>query len=256
MSRRQSPSDTGVGTLDFPRSRFAHSESNAAVPSAPFSLLPFLSPFLVSVTGGLRMEGAPSPVAGPRSPRSPDAAASPFLLPGLKLISLCLTSLHSFGAAFLMMGIPVGPVPVQPTAGMGLLTQTPQALIQVRRGLCCWQVWAGHPACFPKPRVSSPNIAGSHGAAVGECQSRLGEMYPVSVTSPIQACCIYAVIFQLVSRKCLYMELPTADSRELLVLFIITVIVLMRRVAGPAVTSCSWPVGQIHHGAGADQLGT
>lgn len=68
-------------------------------------------------------------------------------------------------------------------------------------------------------------------------------MYPVSVTSPIQACCIYAVIFQLVSRKCLYMELPTADSRELLVLFIITIIVLMRRVAGPAVTSCSWPAG-------------
>lgn len=51
-------------------------------------------------------------------------------------------------------------------------------------------------------------------STVGECQSGLGEMYPISVTSPVQACCIYAVIFQLVSRKCLYMALPTADSRE------------------------------------------
>lgn len=54
-------------------------------------------------------------------------------------------------------------------------------------------------------------------STVGECQSRLGEMYPVCITSPMQACCIYAVIFQLVSRKCLYAQLQTADSRELLV---------------------------------------
>lgn len=80
-------------------------------------------------------------------------------------------------------------------------------------------------------------------STVGECQSRLGEMYPVCITSPIQACCIYAVIFQLVSRKCLCTQLPTADSRELLILLVITIIVWMRRVAGPAVTSCSWPVG-------------
>lgn len=103
------PSDTGVGTLDFPPRRFAHSESNAAVPAAPFSLLPFLSPFLVSVTGGLRMEGAPSPVAGPWSPRSPGTAASPFLLPGLKLLSFCLTSLYFWGGYFPHDGDPHGP---------------------------------------------------------------------------------------------------------------------------------------------------
>lgn len=189
------------------------------------------------------MEGALNPEAGPQSPCSP-GAASPFLLPDPKLVSLYLASLHFSGGCFPYDGTLIGPLPVQPMAGTGLLTRAPQALVQVRRGLCCWQVWAGHPACFPKPRVSSPSIAGSHSAAVGECQSRLGEMYPVSVTSPIQACCIYAVIFQLVSRKCLYMELPMADSRELLVLFVITIIVLMWKVvAGPAVTSCSWPAG-------------
>lgn len=90
------------------------------------------------------------------------------------------------------------------------------------------------PKCCWEPRRST----------VGECQSKLGEMYPVSIiTSPVQACCIYAVIFQLVSRKRLYMELPTANSRELLVLLVITILVLVRRVAGPAVTSCSWPAG-------------
>lgn len=165
MSRRRSPGDTGVGILDFLPSRFVHSQSNVAVPSVSCRSSVFsLSPF-AAVTGGLRVEGAPSPVAGPRSPRSPAAAAaaSPFLLPGWKLAGLCLASLHFLGAVFFVMGIPLGPLPVQPAAGTGLLT--PQALVQVRRGLCRWQVWAGQPACFPKTQVSSPSIAGSRGAA-------------------------------------------------------------------------------------------
>lgn len=54
------------------------------------------------------MEGAPSPVVGPWSPRSAAAAASPFLLRGPKLTSHCLASLRFWGYVFLVMGIPVG----------------------------------------------------------------------------------------------------------------------------------------------------
>lgn len=111
----QSPSHTGVGILDFPPGRFAHSESNAAVPSVCCRFLVRSLSCFAAVTGGLRMEGAPSPVVGPWSPRSPDAAAaaSPFLLRGPELASHCLASLRFWGYVFLVMGIPVGSLPLQ-----------------------------------------------------------------------------------------------------------------------------------------------
>lgn len=188
------------------------------------------------------MEGAPSPVLGPGP-----LAAQMFLPLPLHFFCQAQNSRASaspasifWGTVFLVMGVPVGPLPVQP---MGLLTPALQALIQVRRSVLLAGVGQA-PSLLPKTTGLFPKRCWElQHSTVGECQSGLGEMYPVSITSPVQACCIYAVIFQLVSRKFLYTALPTADSRELLVLLVITIIVLMRRVARPAVTSCSWPAG-------------
>lgn len=179
------------------------------------------------------MEGAPGPVTGPRSPRS--SAHHFFFFSGFSL-----SSLHFFGGCFPRDGDPLRPPACSAFGGHGI------AHTGSRPGETCSVPLAGvgrAPSLLPKNHRFLPQALPGAAIAAPWVSARLGEMYPGSVTSPVQACCIYAVIFQLVSRKCLYTELPTAVSRAPLILLVITIIVLMRRVAGPAVTSCSWPAG-------------